>query len=392
MSMGMKRVYLDNAATTPLLPRVHEAMIPHMQDQFGNPSSSHWFGRQAKAVLESSRATIAAAIGAEPGEIIFTSGGTEADNAAMLGVLRAAAPERTQVITTSVEHHAVLDVAEQLQHGGGQVAILAVDSNGVVLLDDLDRAMSTSTALVSVMHANNEVGTISPLEEIASRAHAAGAYVHTDAVQSLGKVPLDVRSLGVDLMTLTAHKLYGPKGIGALYVRRGTPFEPLLRGGGQERGRRPGTENVALAAGFACAVELALEQLPAEHQRLQTLRDSLESRLRREWEALIVNGHPSQRVPHILSVSFDHQQMPLEGEMLVVNMDLEGVAVSSGSACTSGSVQPSHVLLAMGRDIATARATLRFSFGRGNTDADVDAAFEVLKRVIMRMSRSNADI
>jgi cysteine desulfurase len=385
--MNLNRIYLDNAATTPLDPRVLETMIPHLQEHFGNPSSSHWFGRQAKAVLESSRKTIADAIGAEPGEIYFTSGGTEADNTALYGVRLAAREGRTGIVTSSAEHHAILDPAEHLRHQGAPVTILPVDPYGSVRLADLERAIGDSTALVSVMHANNEVGTLSPVGEISSLAHAAGALVHTDAVQSFGRMPLHVDSLGVDLMTLTAHKLYGPKGIGALYVRRGTAFEPLLRGGGQERGRRPGTENVALAAGFARAVDLSLKAIASEGPRLQQLRDALESRLRGLFDELIVNGHPERRSPHILSVSFDHARLPLEGEMLVVNMDLEGIAVSSGSACTSGSVQPSRVLLAMGRDVATARATLRFSFGRWNTEADVNAAAETLKRIIQRMTK-----
>jgi cysteine desulfurase len=270
------------------------------------------------------------------------------------------------------------------------VSFLPVDGQGAVDLGALRRQVGAGTALVSVMHANNETGTISDIRTIAGIAHEAGALFHTDAVQSAGKIPLDVRGLGVDLMTLSAHKMYGPKGIGALFVRRGVPLDPMLRGGGQERGRRPGTENVPLAVGFAEAFLLALLERDEESSRLSSLRDSLELRIREAFPPLLVNGDRAERLPHILNISFPGEVFPLEGDMLVMNMDLEGIAVTSGSACTSGSLDPSHVILAMGRDEKTAKATLRFSFGKGNTIDDVGYVAEKLNVVIRRMLKKTS--
>jgi len=380
----MKRIYLDHTATTPLDPRVMEAMLPYFGGTFGNASSIHSYGREAKEALERARGTIAEAIGAEPAEILFTGGGTEADNLALSGVM-AASHVRREIVTSPTEHHAVLEPCRRIAVQGAPLSLVPVDALGMPDMDALRARVGEGTALVSIMHANNETGTIAPVADIAAVAHAHGALVHTDAVQSAGKIPVSVRTLGVDLLSLSAHKMYGPKGIGALYVRRGVPLEPLLVGGGQERGRRPGTENVPLAVGFAEAFRLSLAHPEEEAARLRSLRDALEAEIRRLYPAVIVNGDPSHRLPHILNVSFDAAAYPLEGEMLVMGMDLEGVAVTSGSACTSGSLEPSHVILAMGRDAATARATLRFSFGRGNTPEDVAETAGRLKRVVERM-------
>ena len=383
----MQRIYLDHTATTPLDPKVLEAMIPYFSLHFGNASSIHSYGREGKEALERARGTIASLLGADPGEVFFTSGGTEADNFALRGVAAAAAGTRRGIVTSQAEHHAILEPCEDLAHAGIPVIVLPVNRRGSVDIDALSAAVDAKTLLVSLMHANNEVGTISPIREIAGVAHAAGALFHTDAVQTAGKIPINVREADVDLLTLSAHKMYGPKGIGALFVKRGTPIQPILSGGGQERGKRPGTENVPLAVGFAEAFRLAVAEMDAESARLRLLRDALEGLLRARFPALFVNGDPEHRLPHILNISFDSTRLPLEGEMLVVNMDLRGVAVTSGSACTSGSMQPSHVLLAMGRDPATARATIRFSFGKSNAEEDVQKVVGHLEAVIAMMRR-----
>jgi cysteine desulfurase len=383
----MRRIYLDHTATTPLDPRVLEAMRPFWADTFGNPSSIHWHGRQSRKALEESRETIAAAIGARPGELFFTSGGTESDNLAITGAARKArAGGRNRVVTSAAEHHAVLDTCLALQGEGCEVSVLRPDETGRLSATSVEGSIDGCTSVVSVMHGNNEVGTITRLREIADAAHAQGALLHTDAVQTLGRIPVDVEALGADLLTISAHKLYGPRGIGALYIRRGTGVEPLLHGGGQERGTRPGTESVALAAGFAKAVEIAVAELEAESNRLARLRDALQARVIDEFPAAVVNGHPAERLPHILNISFDNRLVSLEGEMLLMNMDLLGVSVTSGSACSSGSMQPSHVLLAMGRDPQTARGTLRFSFGKGNTEEDVEEVVRRLKEAVTRMT------
>ena len=383
----MKRTYLDHTATTPLDPAVLDAMLPFMHETFGNASSVHWFGRQAKTALEQSREKIASLISARPGEVFFTSGGTESDNLAVLGAVQAArAGGRAGVVTSAAEHHAVLDTCAFLQKEGRDVTIMPVDHHGSVHAHQVRAVAGSATALVTVMHANNEVGTINNIAAIADATHAAGALLHTDAVQSFGKIRVHVEALGVDLMSLSAHKIYGPKGIGALFVKRGTAIDPLMKGGGQERGTRPGTESVALAVGFARAAEIAVAGMEQEMAREQALRDTLAERLTSMFPAILINGDPEHRLPHILNVSFDSGKMSLEGDMLVMNMDLRGVAVTSGSACTSGSMQPSHVLLAMGRDERTAQATLRFAFGRGNTDVDVDHVVDALSGAIGQMT------
>jgi cysteine desulfurase len=383
----MPHIYLDHTATTPVEPRVLRAMEPYFAGTFGNPSSVHVFGREAKQALERARGMIAGLICAEPGEILFTSGGTEADNLAILGATAAAHGKRRGVVTSAAEHHAVLEPVEFLAGRGVETTVLTVNGTGIVDPPRLQGAVGLSTVLVSLMHANNEVGTIAPLAEYTAIAHDAGALMHTDAVQTAGRLPVNVRESGVDLMTISAHKMYGPKGIGALYVRRGTAIEPLLRGGGQERGTRPGTENVPLAVGFAEAFRLAVMEMDAESVRLRGLRDALEAGITERFPGIVVNGDRERRLPHILNISFDAARYPMEGEMLVPAMDLRGIAVTSGSACTSGSLQPSHVLLAMGRAADTARATIRFSFGRSNTPADIDAVLAALQDVVPEILR-----
>ncbi len=385
----MRTVYLDHTATTPLDPRVREAMEPYFTGCFGNASSVHSFGRQAKSALEQARGSIAESIGAEPGELFFTSGGTESDNLAIVGAARhARAAGRIHIVTAHAEHHAVLDTCESLGKEGFTISGAGVDEHGRVSPEEIRALAGHATSLVSVMHANNEVGTINPVAAIAAAAHEHGALMHTDAVQSVGRIPVNVRELGVDLMTFTAHKLYGPKGIGALFVRRGTGLDPLFHGGGQERGKRPGTENVPLAVGFATAVQLACSAMQEESTRLASLRNMLESAIRAKHPFILINGDPSDRLPHILNISVDSRKVKMEGEMLIMNMDLKGIAVTSGSACSSGSIQPSHVLLAMGRDPDTARATIRFSFGKSNTSEDVEYVVESLGEVLEMMGGS----
>lgn len=384
----MRRIYLDHTATTPLDPRVREAMEPFFSDLFGNASSVHSFGREARAALERARTTIARCVGAEPGEIFFTSGGTESDNLAIMGAARSSRTNgRTHLLTSRGEHHAVLDTCEALVEEGYTLSLVDLDEQGKVHPDRVRALAGRATSVVSIMHANNEVGTINPIEAIVASVHDAGALLHTDAVQSVGKIPVNVRGLGVDLMSFSAHKMYGPKGIGVLYVRRGTALTPIFHGGGQERGKRPGTENVALAVGFATALEIACSTMHEESRRLAALRDALEASIRERFPYVMINGDPVDRLPHIVSVSVDSGMMPMEGEMLVMNMDLKGVAVTSGSACTSGSVQPSHVLLAMGRDPATARASIRFSFGKSNTEEDVSVVVKALGEVLEQMTK-----
>jgi cysteine desulfurase len=385
----MRRIYLDHAATTPVDPRVREAMRPFFDESFGNASSTHWFGQQARAALERSRTLIAGCLGAKPGELTFTSGGTESDNFAIRGVYYAMRKKgRNHIVTTAAEHHAVLDCVRALRHEGAEVSVLPVEKTGRVSFEALEVAVNQRTGLVTVMHANNEVGTITDLASISAIAHRNGALVHTDAVQSFGKIRCDVNDLGVDLASISAHKIYGPKGIGALYVRSGTEIENLLYGGGQERGRRPGTENVALAAGFARAAEIGHEEMDDQALRMRALRDALEERLRAFFPELRLNGDIEHRLPNLANITFDSSESLPEAEMLVMNVDLEGIAVSSGSACTSGSVQPSHVLLAMGVDPPAAKATLRFSFGRMNVQEDVDDAVAGVRRVVERMRKS----
>ncbi|MBI5464384.1 MAG: cysteine desulfurase [Ignavibacteriales bacterium] len=379
----MKRVYLDHSATTPLAPEVFEAMRLFLTEAFGNASSIHGFGREAKRALEESRERIARHIGASFDEVYFNSGGTESDNHALTGVFLAARESgKNHVVISAIEHHAVLETAEHLKSLGARLTVLPVDRLGRVALAAAGKALDADTCLISVMHANNEVGTIQAIEEIGALARAKGILVHSDAVQSLGKLPIDVRSLPVDVLSFSAHKIYGPKGIGATYIRKGTKIESLLRGGAQESKRRAGTENVAGAVGFARAVELCYTILETESPRLGNLRQELLARIQKQFPDLVVNGDFTHSLPNILSVSFDSSLRKLDGDALIMGMDLRGVAVTSGSACTSGSLQASHVLLAMGRDMQTARATVRFSLGRSTTREEIAYAAEAFCDVV----------
>jgi cysteine desulfurase len=384
----MKRIYLDYSATTPPDPQVIEAMVAVFGSNFGNASSVHSFGREARDVLEQSRDQVAHWIGARPDEVFFTSGGTEADNHAVKGVALAGARiGKNEIITSVVEHHAVLHPVESLRKAGFDVKMLSVDGSGQVDPDDVRKAISPKTALISLMLANNEVGTINKLDEIAAVAKDAAVPVHSDAVQAMGKIKVDVNELGVDVLSISAHKFYGPKGIGAIYIRKGTRIEPFMEGGSQESNRRAGTENVPVAAGFAKAAELAESRLQQDYSHILGLRGKLKSRLVSEFKGLLVNGHEAECLPHILSVSFNSSAISLDGDAIIMGLDLEGVAVTSGSACTSGSLQASHVLLAMGRDERTARATVRFSIGRLTTEQEINIAADALKRVVERVAK-----
>lgn len=376
-----RRIYMDHNATTPLREEVLEAMLPYLRDEFGNASSLHAFGIRARRAVEAAREQVAAALGAQPREIVFTGCGTEADNQAIKGVAFANRNRGDHIITSRIEHKAVLETCEYLEKHGFRVTYLPVDQYGMVNPDDVAEAITDRTILVSVMFANNEVGTIQPVAEIARVCRERGVYFHTDAVQAVGKLPIDVKQLGVDLLSLSAHKFYGPKGVGALYVRRGVKIDPLLHGGHQEWGLRAATENVAGIVGLGRALELRLTEMEAEAQRLTALRERLYQGIISQIDHAYLNGHPTRRLPGTLSISFDY----IEGEGIILGLDLEGVAVSSGSACTSASLEPSHVLLAMGVHPATAQGSIRFSLGRGNTEEDVDYVLEVLPPIVRRL-------
>lgn len=377
----MRRIYLDNNATTPLAPEVFEAMKPYLLEDFGNPSSIHWYGQLAKAAMETAREQVARLLNARPSEVVFTSGGTESDNAAIVGIVEAARSKTKHIITTSIEHHAVLNTCQALEKRGMSVTYVRVGASGVVDPDDVRRALRPETVLISVMHANNELGTLQPLEEIGRLAREHDVYFHTDAVQSVGKVPVDVEKLGVDLLALSAHKLHGPKGVGALYIRKGTILRPLLYGGHHERDRRPGTENTPGIVGLGKAAELVPAHLEEEARRVSSLRDHFEEGVLRAVERSVVNGDPARRLPTTSNLRFDH----IEGEGFVIAMDLRGIACSTGAACSSGSLEPSHVLSAIGLTHEQARSSIRFSLGRFNTAEDIDTALEVLPSVVEQL-------
>ncbi|MQY55014.1 MAG: cysteine desulfurase NifS [Dehalococcoidia bacterium] len=376
-----KRIYLDHAATTPTDPKVVEAMLPYLSDVFGNPSSIHSFGQEAKAAVEEARDKVAALIGARGEEIVFTGGGTEADNFAIKGIAYANEGKGNHIITTSIEHHAVMETCKFLQVRGFEVTYLPVDSYGLVDPQDVKKAIADKTILISVMHANNEVGTIEPIAEIGKIAREEGIYFHTDAVQAVGHIPVKVDELGVDLLAMSAHKFYGPKGVGALYIRKGTKLIPLMHGGEQERRHRAGTENVPAIVGLGKAAEIAQREMDAEAKRLISLRNKLIKGLMGQIEHICLNGHPTQRLPNNVNVSIEF----VEGESMLLNLDLEGIAASTGSACSSSSLEPSYVLLAMGLSHELAHGSLRFSLGRETTEEDIARVLEILPRIIAKL-------
>lgn len=385
-------IYLDHAATTPVDPAALAVMLPYFTTHFGNPSSIYRVGRAALHALDEARDQVAAILGASPREIIFTGSGSESDNLAIRGVALAQrqAGRGAHLITSAIEHHAVLHTVEHLQAFGFEATILPVDSSGLVQPDDLRAALRPDTVLVSVMYANNEIGTIQPIAELGAICRERGVPFHTDAVQAPGALPLDVRALNVDLMTIAAHKFYGPKGVGALYVRRGTPLLPQITGGGQERRRRAGTENVPGIVGMAAALRLAEERRAADSAHCARLRDRLVKGVLERVPGARLNGHPTRRLPNNASLSFEG----VDGESILLLLDQYDIAASSGSACTSGSLEPSHVLLALARaagsnttpEVTSALpGAVRFTFGRDNTDADVDVVLDVLPGIIARL-------
>lgn len=380
------RVYFDYNATTPLAPEVADAVDRIQRDVFGNASSVHHFGQQAKAAIDDARGAVAALIRAEPTEIVFTSGGTESDNFAIRGLADALEPGgRRHLVASAIEHEAVLNTLKALARKGWRTTLLPVDQTGIVAPAALAAALADDTALVSVMHANNEIGTIQPIAALASLAHARGALFHTDAVQSAGKIAVDVRALGVDLLTVSAHKFNGPKGAGALWIRRGTRMQPILTGGKHERSRRAGTENVAAIAGLGVAARLAAAKIDGEAARVGALRDRLEAGILAAVPGTAVNGGGSPRVPNTTNISFDR----IEAESLLIALDLEGIAVSTGSACSSGTLEPSHVLRAMGFPAHRTQNSLRFSLGLFSTEAEVDRVVDVLPRLVEKLRGLN---
>lgn len=379
----MKTIYLDHAATTAVDPRVVEEMLPVFTEVYGNASSMHHVGQAARKLVEEARIKVAAAIGANPGEIYFTSGGTEADNLAVIGVAEAmAARKGKHLITTSIEHHAIFNSFAWLKENGYDITELPVDQYGRVNPNDVEKAIRPDTILVSIMHANNEVGTIQPIAEIGQICKKHGVYFHVDAVQTVGHLPIDVNEMQIDLLSMSAHKFYGPKGVGALYLRRGVRIKSHLHGGEQEKGLRPGTENVPGIVGLGKAIEIAVAGMEEENVRETALRDKLIAGLLKIPDVRL-NGHPTQRLSSNVNVSISY----IEGESILLSLDLKGICASSGSACASGSLEPSHVLLAIGLDHPTAHGSLRLTLGRENTEEDVDYVLQVLPEIVQRLRK-----
>ena len=377
----MKRVYLDNAATTKLSPAVLEEMMPFLTNIYGNPSSPHFFGQQTAAAVDHARQQVAAALNAEPGEIIVTSGGSEADNTAIRGAAERYAKKGKHIITTRVEHHAVLHTCQLLEKQGFEVTYLPVDEYGMVTAEQVKAAIRPDTILVTIMFANNEVGTIMPIAEIGEVCHEAGVLFHTDAVQAVGHVPIDVKAMHIDMLSLSAHKFHGPKGVGALYVRKGVVIPALIVGGAQEKNRRAGTENVPGIVGMGKAIELACDGLEEKAAKMRVLRDRLMTEIPKLIPAVKLNGHPTKRLPNNVNFSIKY----IEGESILLMLDLNGIAASSGSACTSGSLDPSHVLLAMGLTHEVAHGSLRMTLSDETTEEDIDYVLDVLPKVVTRL-------
>lgn len=376
----MKRIYLDNAATTPVRPEVLNAMMQFYKDRFGNPSALYSYGQEAKKAIEEARDKVAAAIGASEDEIFFTSGGTESDNWALKGAAYALKDKGNHIITSSVEHHAILHTCQYLENQGFEITYLPVDEYGLVDPNELKRAIKDNTILVSIMYANNEIGTIEPIEELVKVAHEKGVLFHTDAVQAVGNVPVDVKKLNVDMLSMSAHKIYGPKGVGALYIKKGLRIDTLLQGGAQERNRRAGTENVAGIVGFGSAIELITKNIDEHMEKLTKLRDKLiDGILKIPYTRL--NGHPIKRLPGNVNVSFEF----IDGESLILSLDMEGICASSGSACTAGSIDPSHVLLAIGLPEEIAHGSLRLTIGEENTEEEIDEVINKLSKIVDRL-------
>jgi cysteine desulfurase len=376
------RIYLDNSATTRVDELVLEAMLPCFRENFWNASSVHIFGQEARAIVEDSRRSVAELLGADTREIVFTSGGTESDNSALWGIFRSGYPPGNHIITTKIEHPAILATCKAMESAGAEITYLPVDSSGCVDAAAVESAIRETTLLISVMHANNETGVIQPIEDISRIARPRGIILHTDAVQSVGKIPVDVSKLGVDLLSLSGHKIHGPKGIGGLYIRKGTKLAPFMTGGSHERKRRAGTENVPGIAGIGAAARLARERLPQMGNRVAELRNHLESQVMTKISGVRINGL-GPRLPNISNLSFER----LEGEAAVIALDLEGIAISTGSACSSGSLDPSHVLIAMGLRPEVVQGSLRLSLCFHNTDQEIDRTVQILEMVVQRLRK-----
>lgn len=379
----MNKIYFDNNATTRVSPEVVKTMLPYFTEVYGNPSSEHGFGKIARKAVEESRRKIAEILGAKPEEIIFTSCGTESNNMAIRGAAYAMKEKGNHIITSSIEHHSVLNVCKMLQKEGFEVSFIPVDSYGIIRLDELKKAIKPSTILITIMHANNETGTIQPIEEIGAIARESGIIFHTDAVQTVGKLPMNLEEMPVEMLSFSGHKFHAPKGIGALYIRKGTRLRPLIVGGHHEMNKRAGTENVPYIVGLAKALEIASEKMESVRKKLFSLTERLKDKIFERIPDVKLNGHPQKRLPGTLNISFKF----IEAESIILNLNMLGVAVSSGSACTSGTLSPSHVLLAMGIDHATANGAIRFSLSDDNTEEEVDFVAENLPRIVEKLRK-----